>query len=447
MKPEQERITTTWGKLITFATVVILLVGAAWLGRGKMDSQTMKKAMKALGFPTEAVTATVQLAWDANTEPDIASYVVHWGPSPGNYPSFLDVGNVTQAGITYQQDGQPRYAVVTAKNAAGAESLVSNEVVFGVTPSPTPTATATHPPSPTPTATSTVPPSPTPTATATVPPSPTPPNQITLVPSVINFTRTVNGPSPPPQTIRVTTSNGNPWSSFDECPWFRIVPTTGPSGEPPTDIWIEAAPGPIPNTPGPHTWQVKFSASGLPDKMMTVTLTVTGGTPTPTPRPTATGTATATPTIGPTATATATSTPRATATASATATAISTATVTPTATIAPTPTATIGASPSPSPDFTLSMPASKTVTAGSPTSYLVTITRTGGFTSLVSLTVSGLPAGASLKSWSANPANLKSTINLVTDACLPSGTYTITVTGRSCNPPLVRTKTATLVIP
>lgn len=427
------RFRSPWGSFWLFLSLLALLLGAAWLGRGKMDSQTMKKAMKALGFQTEAVTATTQLAWNSNTEPDIASYILHWGPSSGNYPSFLDVGNVTQAGITYQQDGQPRYAVVTAKNTAGAESLVSNEVVFGVTPSPTPTATATHPPSPTP------------TATATVPPSPTPPNQITLIPPAINFTRTVNGPSPAPQTIQVTTSNGNPYTSFDECPWFAINPTTGASGST-TGIEIRAVPGPIPNDPSgsPFTWQVKFSADGLPDKMLTVTLTVTGGTPSPSPSATSTATATAAPTVAATATATATSTPRATATASATATATSTAT----ATIAPTPTATMGASPSPSPNFSLLIaPVTRTVTAGFQTSYQVTIVRTGGFSVPVSLTLSGLPTGAALKSWTGNPVDNKSTATIVTDACIARGTHTFTVTGRSCNPSHVRTKTATLVIP
>src|SRR5207245_7336033 len=48
------------------------------------------------------------------------------------------------------------------------------------------------------------------------------------------------------------------------------------------------------------------------------------------------------------------------------------------------------------PDFTLSAsPASQTVSAGGSTSYTVTITPTGGFTDPVSLSVSGLPSGAS----------------------------------------------------
>src|SRR5204863_154858 len=62
----------------------------------------------------------------------------------------------------------------------------------------------------------------------------------------------------------------------------------------------------------------------------------------------------------------------------------------------------------PPPDFTLSAaPPSRTVTQGGSTSYGVTISRTGGFTGSVTLSVSGLPSGAD-GSFTPNPATTSS---------------------------------------
>jgi hypothetical protein len=35
----------------------------------------------------------VTLEWDFNIEPDIAGYVVYWGPTSRNYSDSVDVGN------------------------------------------------------------------------------------------------------------------------------------------------------------------------------------------------------------------------------------------------------------------------------------------------------------------------------------------------------------------
>src|SRR5437667_197654 len=66
------------------------------------------------------------------------------------------------------------------------------------------------------------------------------------------------------------------------------------------------------------------------------------------------------------------------------------------------------------PNFTLSAaPASRTVTQGGSTSYAVTISPTGGFTDQVTLSVSGLPTGAT-GSFTPNPATASSTPSLTT---------------------------------
>jgi Bacterial Ig domain/Purple acid Phosphatase, N-terminal domain/Fibronectin type III domain/Bacterial Ig-like domain len=75
-----------------------------------------------------SVSAEVELAWDANTEPDIAGYRVYFGTSSGSYSVNLDVGNVTDFVVTGLQTGTLYYFAVTAYNSSGFESGVSNQV-------------------------------------------------------------------------------------------------------------------------------------------------------------------------------------------------------------------------------------------------------------------------------------------------------------------------------
>jgi len=88
----------------------------------------------------------------------------------------------------------------------------------------------------------------------------------------------------------------------------------------------------------------------------------------------------------------------------------------------------------PAPDFSLSAsPSSQSVTVGASTSYTVTLTPINGFTGTVSLSVSGLPAGAS---GAFNPSSIaggagSSTLNVTTSGSTPAGTYTLTITGTS----------------
>ncbi len=82
-------------------------------------------------------------------------------------------------------------------------------------------------------------------------------------------------------------------------------------------------------------------------------------------------------------------------------------------------------------DFTLNaLPSSRTVTQGSSTSYSVTISPTGGFTGQVTLSVSGLPTGASA-SFTPNPATASSSLSVTTGASTPAGSFILTLTGVS----------------
>ena len=96
------------------------------------------------------------------------------------------------------------------------------------------------------------------------------------------------------------------------------------------------------------------------------------------------------------------------------------------------------------PDFSLvGAPASQTVAPGGSANYGLTISPTGGFSGSVTLSVSGLPAGAT-GSFSVNPATTSSTLTVSTSAATPAGTYTLTVTGISGS--LTHTTTVTLAI-
>ena len=95
-------------------------------------------------------------------------------------------------------------------------------------------------------------------------------------------------------------------------------------------------------------------------------------------------------------------------------------------------------------DFSLSAsPASQTVAQGGSTTYTTTVSPSGGFSGSVSLSVSGLPSGAS-GSFSPNPATGTSTLSVTTSATSPAGTYPLTIAGTSGS--LSHTTQVTLVV-
>ncbi len=77
-----------------------------------------------------AYAANASLAWDANTEPDVAGYKVHYGLSRLTYTTHLDVGNVVAYTVTNLAASTSYYFAVTAYDSYGNESGYSNEVPF-----------------------------------------------------------------------------------------------------------------------------------------------------------------------------------------------------------------------------------------------------------------------------------------------------------------------------
>jgi len=73
------------------------------------------------------MAADVTLAWDPNTETDLAGYKIYYGTASRVYGAPIVIGNQT----TYTVTGLPPgvfYFAVTAYNTAGLESGYSNEV-------------------------------------------------------------------------------------------------------------------------------------------------------------------------------------------------------------------------------------------------------------------------------------------------------------------------------
>jgi fibronectin type 3 domain-containing protein len=83
-----------------------------------------------------ALAAQIKLAWDANTESDLAGYKVYYGTSSKSFSGSVDVGNVTSYTLTGLTQGQTYYVAVTAHNTSGSESSYSSEV-SGVATEPT----------------------------------------------------------------------------------------------------------------------------------------------------------------------------------------------------------------------------------------------------------------------------------------------------------------------
>jgi hypothetical protein len=89
-------------------------------------------------FSTPAHSAEVTLAWDPNTEPQLAGYKVYYksgssgppydgtGPSEGDSP--IDVGDVAEFRLHGLTNGVSYFFAVTAYDTEGYETYYSNEV-------------------------------------------------------------------------------------------------------------------------------------------------------------------------------------------------------------------------------------------------------------------------------------------------------------------------------
>ncbi|MCX5844675.1 MAG: fibronectin type III domain-containing protein, partial [Deltaproteobacteria bacterium] len=75
-----------------------------------------------------ADAASITLAWDPNSEPDIAGYKLYYGIGIPSYEFAIDVGNQTTYTIPGFLEGTDYHFAVTAYNVYGLESSFSDEV-------------------------------------------------------------------------------------------------------------------------------------------------------------------------------------------------------------------------------------------------------------------------------------------------------------------------------
>ena len=84
--------------------------------------------VSSLSFNVHA--AQVTLAWDPETDPNLAGYKLYYGTQSRNYSFFVDVGNSTSYLLSNLSGGTTYYTAVTAYDKTGAESGYSNEVSY-----------------------------------------------------------------------------------------------------------------------------------------------------------------------------------------------------------------------------------------------------------------------------------------------------------------------------
>ena len=81
---------------------------------------------------TNVYSAQVTLAWNPNTEGDLAGYKIYYGSSSMNYDKNIDVGNQTSHTLSDLVEGETNYIALTAYDTFNNESDFSAEVVYNV---------------------------------------------------------------------------------------------------------------------------------------------------------------------------------------------------------------------------------------------------------------------------------------------------------------------------
>ena len=89
-------------------------------------------------FPARLAASSLTLAWDPNTEPDLAGYKVYYRTQSGDYDDAIDVGDVIQYTVSGLEPETRYYLALTAYDTSWNESDFSWEVsaITGDDPAP-----------------------------------------------------------------------------------------------------------------------------------------------------------------------------------------------------------------------------------------------------------------------------------------------------------------------
>jgi hypothetical protein len=90
------------------------------------------------GSALEVSAASVKLAWDPSTDPQVTGYRLYYGKSSEVYTEVIDAGNRTDCTVTGLDAGATYYFAAKAYTGAGDESTFSNETSQTLSASPTP---------------------------------------------------------------------------------------------------------------------------------------------------------------------------------------------------------------------------------------------------------------------------------------------------------------------
>ena len=112
--------------------LAMIRFGALFSPRRKFIFAFLILAAILLTSPFDAI-AQIRLAWDPNTEPDVAGYNIYYGTSSRSYRYSIDVGNATTYTIQGLTQGVTYYIALTAYDSADNESDFSNEVSGAIT--------------------------------------------------------------------------------------------------------------------------------------------------------------------------------------------------------------------------------------------------------------------------------------------------------------------------
>jgi hypothetical protein len=96
---------------------------------GSMYTKVSLLVFAFLFSPLIVHAATVTLAWDANTESDLAGYKIHYGTTSRAYSHSIDVGNITEYTLTDLDEGVTYYLAATAYDIDNNQSAYSEELV------------------------------------------------------------------------------------------------------------------------------------------------------------------------------------------------------------------------------------------------------------------------------------------------------------------------------
>jgi hypothetical protein len=75
-------------------------------------------------------TYSMTMAWNGSPDPAVAGYFINYGAASGDYTNSIAVGNVTTTIVPGLVGGVTYYFAVSAFDADGLESALSNEITY-----------------------------------------------------------------------------------------------------------------------------------------------------------------------------------------------------------------------------------------------------------------------------------------------------------------------------